>query len=303
MQTEPSEEEMLRSFEAFMLSSSKKQNDNTGSHNTTPQKKGHRNKHTHTIDNEPKTPPSQLEHEKFFAQTAKLEKIGWHNFHHFCMSVQNKWIYIDSQTMDVLSSIENLQNRIPIQIRHLSEFDDISGRRKFSVKKTFLTKDDIHLALSHDLLQHEKMISMLRKLMSDLSEALRMIGRQLDEALQHHLRTLHFLAQNHTCVSSSSKDKIHWDASSSSSSLMDDMNELFLMLSRELFRKQNLFLLVLDSYHDGKLKVDTDMNVSPTLRDSVTISTICNEWSKEFPFSCIDVQRIDEIMGRSKIKL
>ncbi|KAL3929612.1 MAG: hypothetical protein SGARI_004704 [Bacillariaceae sp.] len=95
---------------------------------------------------------------------------------------------------------------------------------------SFLLQDDIQCALDHDLLQHERMIAVLRSLMASLAQLLDAFGRRLDE----------------------------W--------MMQDVNgmyaqQLFALLSEDLYNKQVVSQKILDSCHVGMLEEDAIPNI------------------------------------------
>eukprot|EP01083_Nonionella_stella_P155830 503957_1 len=108
---------------------------------------------------------------------------------------------------------------------------------------TLLNEEDADLALSHDLLQHEKMMSAIRSLFANLSECQEAMHRILDEVMKHH----------HECI-----EVFDWsDLTVSfykSSSLEELLNDFVAMLSLELYRKQSLVHLLLGAVEDDLLK-------------------------------------------------
>jgi hypothetical protein len=112
-------------------------------------------------------------------------------------------------------------------------------------QKTALPGDDLELALSHDLLQHERMLSGARKLIHSLGEAQDALGRRLDELLWHHMDTYRLLDDSITPEGSL--------AFEGAAVKVDECQQLYSQTSRELYRKQHLAVQVLDSVQDTLL--------------------------------------------------
>jgi hypothetical protein len=112
-----------------------------------------------------------------------------------------------------------------------------------------MKKEDVELAFTHDLIQHEKMMEGLRALFSNLSEMHEALSRTLDEMTKHHLHQEEEMQQDSYYQSehySSSSFKSYLNASS----LVDLCNDLFHMLSMELYRKQSMANIILNSADD-----------------------------------------------------
>lgn len=144
-----------------------------------------------------------------------------------------EWVQADKQLNNVLNSILNLRNRIWWEKKKLDESNRTQNAWQGSgfrpCNHSFLLKEDLESALSHDLLQHEKMLSGLRTLISSMAQAQDGMGRRLDEFFQ--MEALTDDAQN----------------------ILDAMLQVFHFLGEELYRKQGLVSRVMDSCHDGIL--------------------------------------------------
>jgi len=141
--------------------------------------------------------------------------------------------------------ITSRQEGNELELRNPSWRD--SGYRSTSSQRdsgSALLAEDIHLALDHDLLQHERMLSALRSLLAALAQTVDEIGRRLDEWL---LQNLEDQSYQHT-----SEDR-------SCATLVEEQNTLELaqnvysLLASDLYLKQKMATRVFDSCHDGLL--------------------------------------------------
>jgi len=92
----------------------------------------------------------------------------------------------------------------------------------------YLVKTDVQSAHHYDLLQHEKLLAMLRRFGKKLYKAHCALGRHLDEMLRHHLSVA--AADDDVCTQN-----------------VDQVNQVYHELSRELYHCQKLLEIVLDS--------------------------------------------------------
>lgn len=121
-----SEEEMLRSFEYFMLSGGEGSGAKIGSR----KKKGRKNKSGHEdfVTLSPRQTDIEASRRGFINAYAKLGKQSWRDFNNFCDMVRSRWILIDDHSEEVVSSIENIQMRIPKEMKQLSNLKIASDR-------------------------------------------------------------------------------------------------------------------------------------------------------------------------------
>lgn len=297
------EEEMLLSFEAFMLGGSVSIGDGdssqiNASNSGNKKKKGRRGRNQeHSCSS--LTPTSKTKEESVRRQNIvsilKIEKQSWNHFRTFCKIVQNHWIHLDDQVVNVISSIENIQSRLPTEMKLISKLmsskRDTASTHRSRESAGFLNLEDIQLALSHDLLQQEKMVAALRKLVSDLSESLQMIGRQLNDALHHHHEASRFLFSFNDLLKTFNQEEMY-PSVMGSMRLIDDMNDIFLMLSRESYRKQCLSIILLDRINDSALD-KSNKHLSPKAVSS-------SMWSRRSQRSCMDITRFEKILEMSR---
>ena len=245
------DEGMRRAFEQFMLQG--KSNTNTINQNYKKQKEVEDNKQ------------KQKQINQIQQELKKGERKYWTIFHKFANILQSQWMDIDDQALQVIQSISGIRQRLPITMKILKRFEDAAitphyddwkyqsnhqllTSPSFDSTNTLLQKEDVELALSHDLSQHEKMLEGLRSLFANLSEMHEALSRSLDEMMKHHLQEEERKMNYQQFYSSLSLTSYL-----TSASLLDLMNDLFHMLSMELFRKQTMVHYILNSTDDRVL--------------------------------------------------
>lgn len=113
-----------------------------------------------------------------------------------------------------------------------------------------LMKEDIRLALNHDLLQHERMLSALRSLLASLAQTVDENGRHLDK----------WMLQN---LIDQSDDISGWRISTKleeEQNALELAQEVYLLLTSDLYFKQNIASRLFDSFHEVLLWVGDDKN-------------------------------------------
>ena len=184
----------------------------------------------------------------------KVEKKYWQIINAIQGTLERDWLQVDDNLERVVSSISNLRRRIYLESRQLCKM-------KTNVTKTWngcgyranhesgVTIDDVELALSHDLLQHEKMMAGARMLLSSLSEAQEALARRLDELFLHHMDTVNVI-QSMGCETPPSLLVVM--------AAVDKLQQVFTSLALELYRKQVLVQTILDAVNDNLLARDED---------------------------------------------
>ena len=163
------------------------------------------------------------------------------------------WLEVDDNLAQVMQSIANLRHRCWHASRLLSsqeeeEDDDDEmkpwqgqGYRKAERKASYLNRDDLELALSHDLLQHERMMAGARRLLLSLQQAQEALGRRLEELLLFHMEASTIIEE----TDSSLLNKV------------DECQHLYCTTASELYRKQAMAEQVLKSANDSLLYQET----------------------------------------------
>lgn len=194
-----------------------------------------------------------------------------------------EWKDTNGQLEAVLKSIFNLRDRVFWESNSLKEseanetesllhswkdYGFRSGRRN-----TALEKEDIHLALNHDLLQHERMLSALRSLLASLAQTVDDIGRRLDEWMLQNLMEEDTAVYDERTLGSQIKEQ----------TALELAQQVCSLVASDLYRKQKMASEVFDSCHDGVLlKCDFDYSSN----DYVWMPDprhVVNSASKDYP--------------------
>lgn len=155
-----------------------------------------------------------------------------------------------------------------------------------------LHTSDIQLALSDDVIQHEKMLVELRKHMSQLAECHDGVGRVVDTLWQFHLDC---------CSSMVQKDKEQDEAGVDDGvDILQIVTDVFHMLSMELYRKQKIVPLIIGSTKDELLGIredetdfmsrsDKGVGGGDDPRGLRTARMCCKVWKRSSDETCVDV--------------
>ena len=256
-------------------------------------------------------------------QIRKWEKKSWSICHKFAKELKENWLEIDAQTELVVNSLSGIRSRLPMHAKLIDRFNreigsnDLtsnSGYRDTIVRNyeettcqndlnrndyiEILNKSDLELAMSHDLIQHEKMMEGLRSLLSTLSESVDTLSRHLDEMLQHQLESNDFPVY---VSSRPSFLKV--------SHLPEALTDLFHMLSLETYRKQCLSQKIFESALDGVMEqVDqveqqkNELNFDwLNLGPQGIINRCCSVWSHSSHHSEINLVVLNGVLETIRI--
>jgi hypothetical protein len=210
----------------------------------------------------------------------RAERKYWQILKAFQGTLERDWLQVDDNLHDVVSSIANLRGRIAMESRLLhkenSPKHQWDGHGYHPAKSSGgLWRQDVELALSHDLLQHEKMMTGARTLLAALSDAQEALGRRLEEAIMHHMEM--------QCMPL-------W------TSVVDRLEEVFCALAMELYRKQLLVQSLLNSVHDdllaGQEEQDVDMDANPRR----VADKCCRDWPRGSKTSHVNVQMLEGLL-------
>jgi hypothetical protein len=209
--------------------------------------------------------------------------------------VQHNWLDTDDQMLSIIENIVSIRARLPIEWKvlqfattqlassstqrdmnpqcgirddvtnmHLKNGDHpwkycgfLGKPKEVPYSTVHLHIDDIQLALSNDLMQHEKMLVELRKHISQLAECHDAVGRVVDTLWQFHLECCSVLEAQEDEPQDDAEicDDIDNDLESN---IMQGVTKVFHMLSMELHRKQGLVPLILESTKDELLGISAD---------------------------------------------
>lgn len=224
----------------------------------------------------------------------RAEKEFIHIFNRFVSRTKNEWMELDDQAYEVVKAISSIRSRLPMETKIMNSLE--KGLQKnpwsdYGVANIFeqhrcLNTNDVQLALSHDLIQHEKMMEALRRLLANLSDCHEALMRILDEIMKHSLECEESFGTVEVPVS--------FQKASSLSNLMADAIS---MMSLELYRKQNIAQIILDSSEDDILKEkhnDPDQSNDQEMNQKMNWT---KQWDRAGKYSCIDKKVLTEVMN------
>ena len=167
----------------------------------------------------------------------------------------------DDQLQQAVHSIADLRARCWYTSRGLRRWDDIASDETKQAKignmiemrwKSFgyhdrhptrwmLPRADLDLALSDELIQHEKIMALLRRLLADLDQLQQMLSHRLDEVVTFYLEEQTLLDGN---------------GSLQCAETVEECQQLFTTTASELFRKHGLAQKVFNRTFDLLLCLD-----------------------------------------------
>lgn len=166
-----------------------------------------------------------------------------------------EWKETSQKLEGVVRSISNLRDRIYWESSCLAaQFgsdpeQDHSPWRQSGFRSSFanqkssnaLLKEDVQLALDHDLLQHERMLSAVRSLVASLAQTVDEIGRRLDEWMLQTLVEQSELLLDERMLATQLKEQNAFELA----------QEVYSLLASDLYQKQKMATKVFESCHDG----------------------------------------------------
>ena len=241
-------------------------------------------------------------------QMKKAEKKYWQIFDKFQRIVQQEWFDLDDQAYQVVQALDGLRNRLPMHMKLLKGLQqdrfrnnvDSDGKcwrnhgfhhsfyshRSITSSNPFL--EDVRNALSHDIVQHEKMLAALRSLFASLSECHEMILRILDQITKHHLE----------CMDEFLDVKFKFEPSFLKAvGSCSTMRNIIAMLTKELYRKQCMVHMILNSVdnelfenigsHGGRDGTDSASGNWEDMSPKDVVQRCCAWWPRESKYSCV----------------
>ena len=268
MTQEADEAAMRKAFEQFMVSGKKKKGEAAS-----PSKKVN-----HTV---------QRQEAKLVLK--KVERKYWQILNAFQGTLERDWLEVDDNLERVVSSIAELRRRIAMESRQL-RLEKSKAHKQWEGYgyrvSSYITTEDLELALSHDLLQHEKLMAGARMLLASLSEAQEALGRRLEEMMLHHMDSMSMVGE-------------HLDPASSLWTTMgavDGLQHVHSSLAMELYRKQLLVQSLLDAVNDdllGNSEHVEEMDANPR-----RVADKCSrEWPRGSKASHINVAVLEELLN------
>lgn len=188
------------------------------------------------------------------------------------------WLDTDDTAYEVMQSIANLRERIWHISKQLASMKlsakqaewKRNGYRNIDDDNELLNIDDLELALHHDVLQHERMLTSLRKILSAMAQEQEALGRRLDEFYK--------------------LDEANTQTIQVSFLSLEDCQVLFTATASELYRKQIMTEKVLNSVDDRLLyREDADDDGSSVIDESPRrLAQRCSEhWSRTHKDCCL----------------
>ena len=224
----------------------------------------------------------------------RAEKEFIHIFNRFVSRTKNEWMELDDQAYQVVKAISSIRSRLPMETKIIHCLENRTRKKTWSdygvtnifEKHSSLITNDVQLALSHDLVQHEKMMEALRRLMANLSDCHDALMRILDDIMKHSLDC-------EECFGTMELPISFQKASSLSNLTADAMS----MMSLELYRKQNIVQTIFDSSEDDLFKEKHDGQDQFNKHDMIENKIWSKQWDRTGKYSCIDKKVLTEVMN------
>jgi hypothetical protein len=245
-----------------------------------------RNKHQATLPTpSPRSPPPSNSNSKLLYTLRRKFSSALQAFD---SCLDKNWLDTDDQLLACVGSIANLRERLYISSRALviqdhaynedpcSEWKNHGYRRHILTRSSCLGRNDLELTLTDELEQHERMMSLARRLMASLNQDQEALGRRLDELL-----VMHYEHESMGDMLTREEQGVLVEYATR----VEVCQQLFVATARELYRKQMLLHDILDSVHDGLMYREAGLEV--TTEDSPRkIARHCaSVWSRLSPAS------------------
>lgn len=203
-----------------------------------------------------------------------------------------EWIELDSQLEAVVASISNLRDRIVWETKQHQQqqqqnvmpqpwngFGYHHHHHHHYATNSFLLPKDVTLAYTNDLLQHEKMLTASRTLVSAMALAQDGMGRRLDEWMTMTMMMPHDdEAANNSAITTTAS------AAVSGIHMLEQAQHVYTFLAEELYQRQSWVQQLVQSCHDGLLEDDDDDDAATAtfLGDSRAVARRCrNHWREK----------------------
>ena len=249
-------------------------------------------------------------------QKSKEKKRYYQLINSFNDKVTHTWINIDDQILTVLQNVVSIRSRLPLEwkVLHSSHLKDdnvnpqdddygrkeddwkqhgLQGKLKETPYSFHLHTSDVQLALNHDMTQHEKILAAIRTLMTNLSDCHEALSRVVDTLWKFHL----------DCT----QDRIEEDDDEDKEDgeiqdMVDNVTEVYQMLSSELYRKQLLIPLILESTQDEILGIEKGKIIEGSRKGLQSARECCKSWDRNSEESCIDESKLSYVLKLGKLE-
>ena len=265
-------------------------------------------------DTKPKTPQTTPQQRREEQRIRNTQRQYWRLYKNFFSIVEAEWLDLDDQLLAVVGSIDNIRSRLPMESRILRTIRDedqweakkpwegyaqgYSSRREHNFA---MRVEDVQLAQGHDLVQHEKMLAGLRRLLSALSEVQDALGRKLDELLGHHWEC----SDDAGIESAMDPQGL---ATVSLQTLVDEASLVYNQLAMELYRKQGMVQELLDSVDDDMIAGEEKAaHAHGPVGDDIlgggrsskkTASACAKAWPRDSDQSCVENSLLQRCLKR-----
>ena len=236
----------------------------------------------------------------------KIKKRYYQLLRSYTDKIKHTWVDIDEQLLSVLQNVGSIRGRLPYEWKVFSqvsesltlyhreegeeqvdgwfespeqeeEIDDDNDNEGGDWKShgyqehpkisssQYLQINDLQLALSHDLEQHEKMLIGLRSLMSNLAECHDALGRIVDSLWQFHFEV---------------EEGNEYAPDEILEHIVTCVTESYQMLSMELYQKQNLIALVIESTKDEIFGMNDELLLGKGPHSQKLVRECCKSWKR-----------------------
>lgn len=217
------------------------------------------------------------------------------------------WLATDKELEQCVGSIANLRARIRISSRRRGDMEESRALWRGGTDASLswgyrrghdtLTRDDVDLALTDELLQHERMMQLARRSIAALHQDQEALGRRLCELQQ-------VLPSTWRCDPGTEVERLMVQCASAA----EECRQVFVSASMELFRKQELIQQLLDSVDDTLVASDRDGHVAERTASSRSVAQTCaGGWSRSSPQSHLYrysawITRTEEVLQKQSIR-
>lgn len=263
----------------------------------------------------------------------KAEKRYWQIFQNFAIMVRDEWLKLDDEAYRIVEAISHVRSRLAMEARLLanSTFQQLYHQQQqqqqtndwachaYQPSTLNITCQDVNLALGHDLQQHEQLMGGLRGVFASISECHESLMRQMDIMMKHHLECCKEFHAATSTVTTNQNTSTNTNTTTSqvlgkAANLTEIMTCILEMLSQELYRKQCLVHMILQSVNDNNLLSSLCSNnengnesglvehidEAADLEDFTTmpIADVCRKkWSREDPrHGCVDSEVLNKFL-------
>jgi hypothetical protein len=251
---------------------------------------------------------------KIQQQIKKAEKRYWQIFNGFASMLQEEWLVLDNEAYRVVQAVFELRKRLRTESRLWNQYHQVLQKpewTKFAYNSSTLNIHchDVHMALCHDLEQHERMMTGLLGVLSNLSECHESILRQMDVMMKHHYDCL----KEHQNLEPGFIVSTTFGKVASLPELLSCLTDMF---SRELYRKQCLVHMILDTGNDEMItpgdgfdeRYDDPNKISQYNEvpwEDMSPSLVAEHCFKQWPrdsldYGCIDLKVLNHVFALLK---